>query len=247
MSFAVEEMPHEGSTSENSEGFSQELESLFGAPAESTSGDGLLEPAAIPTFSDTTPPYQDDPTYGLQWTSDEDPFSPIPHWTIEPTVGSVVLALKKAVSPDKEYTVDHCWDGVYNKIYSVLYDQKRFIMRVSLPVCPQLKTESEVATLQWIYDNTNLPVPRVQCYDSSRSNPIGFEWILMDRMEGVPLSQCWHSVTQDCKVRIVKQVAAYAAVAFERQFRGIGNLYPSVPNDTAAPPRVGEMVSMVLF
>ncbi|XXG95154.1 Malate dehydrogenase, cytoplasmic [Hypoxylon texense] len=247
MSSTVEdgEASHEDGTSECN--FSDGLESLFGKPTESTGGNEFEEPSAIPTISDTTPPHQDDPSYGLQWTSNEDPFSSTPRWTTEPTVGSIILTLKKAVNPHKEYIVDHCWNGVYNKIYSVSYDQKRCIMRVSLPVCPQLKTESEAATLRWICDNTNLPVPRVHCYDSSRNNPIGFEWILMDRMEGIPLSECWDSITQDCKKRIVRQIAAYAAVAFERQFRGIGNIHPSEPNDTSASPRLGEMVSMALF
>ncbi|KAI1079247.1 phosphotransferase enzyme family-domain-containing protein [Whalleya microplaca] len=129
-------------------------------------------------------------------------------------------------------------------MYSVSYGNNHFIMRVSLPVCPKVKTESEVATLQWIYENTRLPVPRVKCWDSSRNSPIGFEWILMDRMDGTPLSQCWQSVTHDAKERIVKQVAAYAADAFKRQFKGgIGGLQPSNANRY----HVGEMATMAFF
>ncbi|KAI1775792.1 hypothetical protein F4818DRAFT_388268 [Hypoxylon cercidicola] len=251
----VEEVPDEDSLpqddlsehSRQSRGLSHELDSLFGAPTESAGEDGSPEPEQMAlSNSEAIPPHQYDPIYGLQWVTDDNPFSVTPKWTREPTIDSIILTLKEVIGPDKQYIVDHCWDGVYTKIYSVSYDQKRFVMRVSLPVYPTLKTESEAATLQWIYDNTNLPVPRVQYFDSSGNNPIGFEWILMERMDGIPLSQCWDSVTSDAKERIVKQIAAYAAAAFERQFRGIGSLYPSLPNDPASP-RLGGAVSMALF
>ncbi|KAL7629798.1 hypothetical protein AAE478_001321 [Parahypoxylon ruwenzoriense] len=225
--------------SRRSPGISSSLDDLFGDPAESIGAGSSPgpEPAAIP-------PHEQDPVYGLRWVSDGHHFSPRPEWTVEPTLDSIALTLQAVIGPGKQYLIQHGWDGVYNKIYTVSYDQKRFIMRVSLPVCPKIKTESEVATLQWIYGNTNLPVPKVKCYDSSRDNPLGFEWILMDRMYGVPLSQCWNSVTQGAKERIVKQIAAYAAVAFERQFRGIGSIYPSellTRNPRGSLPPVGEM------
>ncbi|KAI1403631.1 hypothetical protein F4819DRAFT_505960 [Hypoxylon fuscum] len=214
-----------------------DLESLFGGPAESIAS----------TAQDIAALVRDNERYGLEWVRDGNSSSEMPKWTVEPTIYSIVLTLQKVIGPQNQYVVEHHWDGVLGKIYFVSYEQNHFVMRLSLPVCPNIKTESEVATLRWIYKNTNLPVPRVHHYDSSRTNPIGFEWILMDRLEGTPLSQCWHDITQDAKERIVKQVAAYAVVAFEKQFRGIGNIYPSELNDPESPPRVGEMVSMTLF
>ncbi|KAI1765434.1 hypothetical protein GGR53DRAFT_265839 [Hypoxylon sp. FL1150] len=222
---------------EQSRDLSQELESLFGAPSEST---GSSSPEA-------TPPHQDHPAYGLQWSSDDNLFLETPKWVVEPTIDSIISTLKQVIGPHEQYIVEHSWDGVYNKIYHVSYNQSRLVMRVTLPVCPRLKTESEVATLRWIDDNTRLPVPKVRYYDSSRDNPLGFEWILMDRMEGIPLSRCWDTTSQGAKTRIVKQVAAYAAVAFKQQFRGIGSLYLSIPNNPDTAPRLGEMVSMALF
>ena len=54
------------------------------------------------------------------------------------------------------------------------------IMRVAIPVEPFFKTESEVATMDYVRKHTSLPVPRVLAYDSSTSNQVGFEWIVMD-------------------------------------------------------------------
>ncbi|KAI0008077.1 phosphotransferase enzyme family-domain-containing protein [Xylariaceae sp. FL0662B] len=190
------------------------------------------------------PPHQNDPSYGLQWIHNGDEFSIRPKWTVQPSIDSIILTLQERIGLGKEYVVKQCWEGVYNKIYLISYEGNRFIMRVSLPVCPTAKTESEVATLRWIHQNTTLPVPRVKCWDSSRDNPIGFEWILMDQMDGMPLSQCWHSITHEAKERIVKQIATYAADVFKKQFHeGIGNLLPSASNKH----QVGEMVNMAFF
>ncbi|KAF3065934.1 hypothetical protein GL218_09211 [Daldinia childiae] len=235
-----------GSVSEHTErdrALLQDIDSLFGDPIESFNDDdkdGPLDSADVP-------PHQNDPAYGLQWTRDDSSFSVRPEWTIEPTVDSIILTLRKVVGPDKEYIVQHYWNGVYSKIYRVSYDGMRFILKVSLPVCPKSMTESEVATLRWIDENTRLPVPKVRHYDSSRNSPIGFEWILMDHIDGMPLSQCWESTTQGAKERIVKQIAEYAAISFTRQFRGIGNIYPLESHQSDLQARVGKMASMVLF
>ncbi|KAI1653812.1 hypothetical protein F4813DRAFT_246543 [Daldinia decipiens] len=222
----------------------QDIDSLFGDPLESINDDGdkdgLLDSADIP-------PHQDDPAYGLQWTRDDGSFSVRPEWTVEPTIDSIILTLQKVVGPDKEYVVQHHWNGLYSKIYRVSYEGIHLILKISLPVCPKSMTESEVATLRWVDESTRLPVPKVRHYDSSRDNPIGFEWILMDRIDGMPLFQCWESITQGAKERIVKQIAEYAAISFARQFRGIGNIYPLESHQSGLQPPVGKMASMALF
>ncbi|KAI1413868.1 kinase-like protein [Hypoxylon sp. FL1857] len=183
--------------------------------------DCLLRDSATTSTTTIAIPLPDDPAHGLQWISNGNPFSPRPKWTIGPTIDSIILTLKAFIDQSGQYSVRQLWDGAYNRVYSVAYEDKRYVMRVSLPVCPRLKTESEVATLEWICKNTRLPVPNVICYDSSRNSPVGFEWILMGRIDGVPLSQCWQAVTRDAKERIVKQIVEYAAAAFKRQFEGV--------------------------
>ncbi|KAI1134784.1 hypothetical protein F5Y05DRAFT_416941 [Hypoxylon sp. FL0543] len=212
-------------------------------------GEQYQEHTVISTV-EAVPPRRDDMAYGLQWISNENPFSVRPQWTIQPTIDSIILTLQAFIDQGKQYSVHHLWDGVCSKIYSVSYEEKHYVMRVSLPVCPKLKTESEVATLEWVRENTRLPVPKVICYDSSRNSPVGFEWILMDRVDGLPLFQRWQAVTQDARERIVKQIAEYAATVFKRQFEGIGSIYPSeshTSHTSSSQLHVGEMVSMALF
>ncbi|OTB03812.1 hypothetical protein M426DRAFT_23337 [Hypoxylon sp. CI-4A] len=213
-------------------------DSLFGDPDESFGREHSPEPVIIP-------PHHNDPTYGLQWVRHGGGFSVHPEWTVQPSIESIILTLEKVVDPNKTFRVHHHWDGAMSKIYFVSYDHERLVLRVFLPVCPKTKTESEVATLRWTNENTRLPVPKVRCYDSTRENPIGFEWILMERMEGKPLFECWDSVTHGAKERIVKQIADYAARIFNNQFRGIGNIYPTKSHHISGhQPPVGEMASM---
>ncbi|KAI8957177.1 kinase-like domain-containing protein [Daldinia sp. FL1419] len=182
-----------------------------------------------------------DPAYGLRWVRDDGPLSVRSEWTVEPTMDSIIQTLQKVIDPNKHYIIRHCSNGAYSKIYSVSYDGIHLVLKVYLPVCPKSMTESEVATLRWVDRNTRLPVPKVRHYDSSRNNPIGFEWILMDRIEGLPLFQCWESITQGAKERIVKQVAEYATICFVKQFHGVGNIYPLESHQSYFEPLEGEM------
>ncbi|CAJ2512458.1 Uu.00g054730.m01.CDS01 [Anthostomella pinea] len=186
----------------------------------------------------TIPPHQNNPSYGLKWVDDWGSIRP--EWAVELRVESIIATLQSALGPDKEFDVRHWHDGALSKLYRISFDQKHFMMRVCLPVCPKTKTESEVATLRWVDENTKLPVPRVKAFDASRDNPLGFEWILMTMIEGTPLSQCLHTTTQGAKERIVTQLAAYAAAAYAKQFTGgIGNIYPTSP-DAASSELRGE-------
>ncbi|KAI5917578.1 kinase-like domain-containing protein [Camillea tinctor] len=164
-----------------------------------------------------------------------------PEWTVEPAIEAIIATLKTTIGRENEFHVEHIHSGTHSKLYRVSYNQQCFVMRISLPVCPASLTESEVATLDWVYQNSKLPVPRVKCYDSTRNNALGFEWILMDHMDGTPLSQCWREISFEAKERIVRQIAAYATSAFEKQFTwGIGNMYPGPAGASNTSPQIGE-------
>ncbi|KAI1631517.1 kinase-like domain-containing protein [Biscogniauxia mediterranea] len=208
----------------------------------SLSYDSLFDAETPPAIDSADPvyAYENDPSYGLKWVRDG--LLLRPEWTVEPTIEAVVATLKRAIGSENYFHVEHMHNGTYSKLYRVSYNQQHFVMRISLPVCPTTQTESEVATLNWVYQNTNLPVPRVKCYDASRKNTLGFEWILMDHMDGAPLSQCWRETSFEAKERIVRQIAAYATSAFEKKFNwGIGNMYPAPATDPATGTQIGEM------
>lgn len=177
----------------------------------------------------------------LRWA--ENGLSVYPTWTVEPTMEAIIATLRSAVGFNNEYTVRFLHEGTLSKLYDVSFDNQDFVMRISLPVCPSAKTESEVATLDWVNRYTALPVPRVRAYDSSQNNPLGFEWILMTKLDGKPLSECWSAISTGCKERIVRQIAAFSASTFNQSFDGgIGSVLKTSHGYT-----IGKPVSMALF
>ena len=58
------------------------------------------------------------------------------------------------------------------------------VMRVALPVDPHRKTASEVATLQFVREQTDIPILKVIAHDASNENALGFEWLLLHLVHG---------------------------------------------------------------
>ncbi|PIG90221.1 hypothetical protein AARAC_003672 [Aspergillus arachidicola] len=159
---------------------------------------------------------------GLAWV--QRIFNLEPQWTVEPDP-QVIKQTVQSLLPSSTVQVTFLAQGALNKIYEVKIDNEVFVMRVSLPVDPYYKTMSEVSTLDWISRTTNIPVPRVITYQSSRDNPIGFEWIIMTKMSGRPLKELWRSLSFSAKTSLVGELAAYSSCLFQKQLQGIGNLY----------------------
>lgn len=139
--------------------------------------------------------------------------------------------------------------GAFNKVYTIQAGDDNLVLRVTLPVDPQCKTLSEVATVDWIQSNTILPLPRIIAYNANRENPIDFEWMLMTKIPGRPLTDAWRNIQYPAKERLVQELAVYSSSIFKQQLRGIGNIYPdSDPHSVYnLHPPVQRIVSMLFF
>jgi len=62
----------------------------------------------------------------------------------------------------------------------VNYDE--VVARVARRFMPRLKVESEVATINFLRQHTNVPVPTIHYYDSNPYNRLGGEFILMSKV-----------------------------------------------------------------
>ncbi|KAJ6571522.1 hypothetical protein B0H19DRAFT_1255490 [Mycena capillaripes] len=72
--------------------------------------------------------------------------------------------------------------GTFHKAYLItLTSGHQLIARVARRFMPRLKTESEIATLRYLSEKTQVPVPEVHCYDSNPYNRLGGEYILMSK------------------------------------------------------------------
>ncbi|KXJ93453.1 phosphotransferase enzyme family-domain-containing protein [Microdochium bolleyi] len=168
---------------------------------------------------------------GLRW--DVGDFDCVPVWTREPALDAIerVCRQELGVRAHEACKVSFFAAGAFNKLYLVEArsgNASAVLMRVSLPVYPGFKTRGEVATLRWVRRNTDIPVPGVIAFDDSNDNDIGFEWIIMQKMPGVPLYREWRSLPWEKKIAITTRVAEFQAQLAgqdgSRLFAGIGTL-----------------------
>lgn len=96
---------------------------------------------------------------------------------------------------------------------------------------------SEAATYKFLSSRTQIPVPKVHDYSiDSPSNPVGVGYILMDKLEGKPLSNC--DFKKAGKERILSQLADVFADLKQHPFNEIGCLLD--PDDLSVGPVLDE-------
>lgn len=163
---------------------------------------------------------------GLRWQDDQGDLVPV--WTKTPSVFIIKqIAMRHLHLEMTSVEVDFFAEGAFNKIYQIssCFNAKKYLMRVALPAEPFFKTESEVATLAYVQKHTSIPVPDVITYESDAGNELGFEWILMEKIEGVPLNNIWETIPFTSKKDLTVQMAEYLAELQNMQFPRIGSLY----------------------
>ncbi|KAL2866083.1 uncharacterized protein BJX67DRAFT_372762 [Aspergillus lucknowensis] len=88
-----------------------------------------------------------------------------------------------------------------------------------------LTTASEVGTLEYIRKYTNIPVPRVFSWSPNNSNPVGAEYIIMEKAVGVPLFERWGSMPEIEKLELTKHLTQLEAQLSAISFPAYGGLY----------------------
>ena len=109
-----------------------------------------------------------------------------------------------------------------NPIYSITSKSGReYILKVINPLdkWKKKKTINEVFTIKLIEQKTNVPVPKIYDY-SSECDEIGFEYILMEKIEGNNLTE---KFSQD-KMNYLKQIANFVEEFQKIKFNKIGSL-----------------------
>ena len=152
----------------------------------------------------------------------------MPVWPTTPDV-SIIKDLAKQYLPQSftDIKVEYFAEGAINKLYRVWSPDisQQYLMRVTLPVDPFLKVESEVATLVYVRMHTSIPVPKVIAYNSNSENPLGFEWILLEKIGGIPSADAWKHMDTGRKVKLTEVLAENLQQLASLPFPKIGNLY----------------------
>lgn len=64
---------------------------------------------------------------------------------------------------------------------------------------------SEVATLDYIRLH-GIRTPEAYAYCSTKDNPVGAGYIIMEKLDGIPLSDIWYSMTIKEQQKVMKQI-----------------------------------------
>jgi len=158
-----------------------------------------------------------------------------PVWLVEPNIQhlkeAVMPCLQRVFPESQDFQVEYLTQGGFNKIYTAttvgLAEDKKhtLIIRLALPTNPYHKVESDVATMELVRCSTNIPVPTIYAYDSSGSNKLGLEWMLMEKVDGRELHRVWFDWDYDEKLRLSETVALWTSQLLQITSDNIGSVY----------------------
>lgn len=77
-----------------------------------------------------------------------------------------------------------------------------------------------------VRDVLGTPVPKVFAWNSkAQDNPVGAEYIIMEKLPGIPLDQAWAQMDIRDRFTIVKAIARYQKAWMSVSFTKYGSLY----------------------
>lgn len=115
-------------------------------------------------------------------------------------------------------------NGFNNQIYFIrTRSGKDLVLRLTNPLekWKIYKTLNEVKAMNFLRENTDMPIPQILDY-SLEKDLVGFEYILMNRIEGVPLSQNYDSLSKEQRIDVLRQIANYYVEMKKFEFDKIG-------------------------
>lgn len=86
------------------------------------------------------------------------------------------------------------------------------------------KTESELATIEYVRTHTSIPVPQIYLVNYNENHVVGAPFVLMEYLDGEKLSTVWKDLTLEQKLDVVGQVAHVLGQLSELKFDAIGSL-----------------------
>lgn len=95
---------------------------------------------------------------------------------------------------------------------------------MALPVDPFSRRKARLPRY-YVRRHSSLPIPRVIAYSASASNELGFEWTLMERINGVSLEAVWGTMPFEAKMDLTADLARSFKQLWERPFPLLGSIY----------------------
>ncbi|KAK4683631.1 hypothetical protein P7C73_g6603, partial [Tremellales sp. Uapishka_1] len=157
-----------------------------------------------------------------------------PDWTVDPSVSAMEGIIRRYFHvPDRApcniviTLVPWRYDRLEKKEYDVEAEGLRYRLRVALPLGLPHSILSEVATVRWIRQETNIPTPEVLAFNPSADgdNDLRFPWMLLEVIPGHDFGQKWKTISMEKKEDVVKTLAAFQAELYEKPFTSIGSIF----------------------
>ncbi|PKY03940.1 phosphotransferase enzyme family protein [Aspergillus campestris IBT 28561] len=140
-------------------------------------------------------------------------------------------AMSIGLDPTQCVRVDKFPDGMFNKTFLLTMDNgAQVVGKVPNPNAGRahFTTASEVATMDFVRNKLGAPVPKVLAWNSKASNsPVGAEYIIMEKVMGVPLESIWPKMDIKERFELVKTISGYQKSWMSASFPQYGSLYYS--------------------
>lgn len=156
---------------------------------------------------------------------------------------------KGTKSEGKSFPSEPRRDGSFNICYWVSVEgaDTQWVVRFPKPIASdsviQMKLRSEVATLQFLYQSTRVPVPKVIGYGEGDKNLPPF--LIMENIDGMRLSLLWmggNSLRQPIVDKILRSLAEIQFELLLHPFNKIGML--DIATDSDDGPTVINVLSL---
>jgi aminoglycoside phosphotransferase (APT) family kinase protein len=136
--------------------------------------------------------------------------------------------------------------GTANAVFQIDFDDGiAWICRVRKvdpdehPHYAKMITESTVATMVYVKQNTTIPVPNIHSYESDpKASKIGSSFILMDAVSGGKRDQNRENISDDALRHIYTQIADTSVQLARLNFSKIGRIYQTTKDQFEVGPFV---------
>ncbi|KAK7054673.1 hypothetical protein VNI00_003136 [Paramarasmius palmivorus] len=111
--------------------------------------------------------------------------------------------------------------GLSHEIYvAKTSSELRLVARLSRTQEDIRKLESEVATMRYVKQRTRIPIPTVYVVETTTDNPVGMQYVIMERMPGAHLYDIWDELSIEHQKSVLTDIAdiltQLAALKFDR-------------------------------
>lgn len=122
------------------------------------------------------------------------------------------------------------YSGSFNKVFTLRFDnQSEVIAKIPTKLVPPFySTASEVATMDFVRNELEVPAPTVLAWNGRADpnvNPVGSEYIIMEKVKGVPLHTRWESLPTEDIENIIRETVDIQRRFTACRFTRFGSLY----------------------